>query len=539
MRRTSKWSLWAIAAGVIAVVVAGSAIGAADQKAQNLREIIGAEPPSLDPGLATDTTSANIVLNINEPLVKLGPLPDLKPVPTAAESWTVKGSTVTFNLRKEVRWTNGQPVTAADYVWSWKRTLSPELAADYAYQLFGIKGAAEYNSCDPAKANCAALAAAVGVKAAGKYKLVVTLTSPQPWFIQQVSHHSFLPVHRATVEKYGDKWTEPGNIVTDGPFKLASWKHDASLTLVKNTKWRDAKSVKLNQVTLTIITDGTTAVNSYVAGNADVNSQSLPPAEISKWRKNPEYKTYVAIGTYYYGFNVKNIPDVNQRRAMAVAIDRKAIIKYIAQGGQKVARTFTPVTIAGAPIINKNAFLPVTGQLAKAKQYMAKVKNLTKDVNLYMNNSPGHIQIATAVQAFWKELGLNVTLKVQEWKQYLEFLGPPPNADVSAYRLGWIYDYPDAMNGLELWTCDSGNNNTNWCNTTFDATIEKARNTPNTAARYLLYQKAETILTGENGPLPLMPIYHYVFHALVKPYVKGWALNPQDQVDYTVVSVSK
>lgn len=540
MTKRRRWPLWAVAAaGAIAVLVVGSAVGAPGQKGtQNLRMIIGAEPPSLDPGLATDTTSSNVLLNIFEPLIKLGPLPDLAPLPAAAQSWSVKGSTVTLNLRKNIRWTNGQPVTAKDYVFSWKRTISPQLGADYAYQFFGIKGAEAYNSCDPDKANCNALAAQVGVSAPSKYVLRVQLTSPQAWFIQQLSHHSFLPVHAATIAKYGDKWTEASNIVTDGPFNLTSWKHDASLTLTKNPKFYRAGSVKLNKVTMTIITDGTTAENSYKAGNADVNDQQLPPASIKSWRKNPEYKTFKAIGTYYYGFNIKNIPDVNQRRAMAVAIDRKAIVKYVAQGGQTPATSFTPASTAGAPIINKNHFLPTIGQPAKAKAYMAKVQNLTRNVNLYVNNSPGHIQIATAVQAFWKELGLNVNIKVQEWKQYLEFLGPPPNADVSVYRLGWIYDYPDAQNGLVLWTCDSGNNNTNWCNKKYDGLITKASNTVSAAARFKLYQQAETILTGPGGPLPLMPIYWYVYHTLAKPYVKGFFINPMDQYDLAQVSMS-
>ena len=534
-------AVWAVAIGAIAVLVVGSAVGAIGAtgatKAQNLRIIIGAEPPSLDPGLATDTTSSNVLLNIMEPLVKLGPSPELKALPAAAQSWKVNGANVTLNLRKDMKWTNGQPVTAQDYVWSWLRTLSPELAADYAYQLFGIKGAAEYSACDPAKADCNALRAKVAVKAPNKWTLQVQLTSPQAWFIQQLNHHSFLPVHRATVEKYGDKWTEPANIVTNGPFKLTSWKHDASLTLVKNKAWHGASSVKLNQITMTIITDGTTAENSYKAGNADVNDQQLPPVDIPQWRKNPEYKTFKALGTYYYGFNVKSITDVNQRRAMAFAIDRKAIVRYVAQGGQTPARGFTPIGIAGGPVINKNNFLPPTGQLAKAKAFMAKVQSPKKDINLYLNNSPGHIAIATAVQAFWKELGLNVNIKVQEWKQYLEFLGPPPNSDVDVYRLGWIYDYPDAYNGLELWKCDSGNNNTNWCNKKYDALVTQAAKTQNDTARTALYQQAETILTGPTGDLPIMPIYWYVYHDLVKPNVQGWFQNPMNQYDLTKVSI--
>jgi len=537
-----KRYLWAALVGVLAVALVGTSAATTGKhgttsKSQVLRMSLGAEPPSLDPGLATDTTSANILFNIMDPLIRLGKPPALKATPGAASSWTVKGATVTLKLRHDVRWTNGQAVKASDYVWSWLRTISPELAADYAYQFDGIKGAHEYNSCDPKKADCNALRAKVGVKALGPYKLQVILVSPQPWFVQQLSHTSFLPVPRAVVEKYGNKWTEPENIVTNGPFKLQSWKHDASLTLVKNTRWRNAKSVKLTRVEQPIITDGTTAENAFTAGNIDVDGTGVPPVDIPKWKSTKFWHVYKALGTYYYGFNVKNITDVNQRRAMAFSIDRAQIVKYITQSGQVPARGFTPAGIAGGPTITKNSSMPATSQMTKAKAFMAKVANPKRSIRLYVNNSPGHIKIATAIQAKWKELGLDATIRVLEWKQYLQFLGPPPNSDVDVYRLGWIYDFPDAYNGLVLWTSDSGNNNTNWKSAKYDSLIKRATRTPNTVKRYALYKQAEDILTGPKGDLPIMPIYWYTFTALVKTNVHGFFINPSDQIDLTKVSM--
>jgi oligopeptide transport system substrate-binding protein len=546
--------MWAGLIGILAVIVVGTSVAAtgSTSKAGVFRMSVGAEPPSLDAGLATDTTSSSILFNLMDPLIRLGPGPALKAEPGAAKSWTTKGNIVTLNLNPTVRWQNGAPTVASDYVYSWLRTISPELGADYAYQFFGIKGAEAYNSCDPTKANCASLRSAVGIKAVGKYKLVITLTSPQPWFIQQLSHTSFLPVYQPIVTKFGNKFTEAANFIGNGPFKLASWKHDASLTLVKNTKWRLASTVKLNTVQMQIITDGATFENAFDANNIDATDTGPLPQDVPKYKKlaggalkgslngttGKALQTTPALGTYYYGFNVKNISDVNQRRAMAFAIDRQAITKYITQTGQVPAKGFTPSGIAGGPTIDKNSFMPSIHQTAKAKAFMAKVAHPKTSVNLFVNQSPGHVKIAVAIQAFWKQIGVNANVKVLEWKQYLQFLGPPPNADVDVYRLGWIYDFPDAYNGLVLWTCGSGNNNTNWCNKKYDALIDRATKTPDFDKRTALYQQAESILTGPNGDLPIMPIYWYTNSVLVHKNVHGYLISPTGQYDLTQVSVS-
>src|ERR671916_2371040 len=318
-----KRFLWASLVGLVAVfTVAGVSTAQSDKskaRAQVLRVAIGAEPPSLDPGLATDTTSAQLIYQMMEPLIKLGPGPTLRALPGAARSWRVRGATVTLNLRRDVRWTTGQRVVAADYVWAWLRTISPELGSDYAYQFYGIKGAEAYNGC---KSNCGALRSRVGVKAIGRFTLRVQLTSSQPWFIQQLAHHSFLAVHRETVERFGNRWTEAGNIVSNGPFRLAQWEHDSRIDLAKWNEWRDAANVSLQRVNGRMISDGTTAVQAFEAGEIDVTA-TIPPEELPRLKETPEYNQYPGLGTYYYGINLTNVPDVNQRRAMALAVDRR------------------------------------------------------------------------------------------------------------------------------------------------------------------------------------------------------------------------
>ena len=530
------------AAAVAALAVLAVGCGSSGDTGRNGSGVIdqvininwGAEPPSLDPGLATDTTSGDVITNIMDPLVKLDK--DLEPIPNLAKSWTVAddGKTVTFKLRDDGRWTNGDPVTAQDFEWSWKRTISPELATDYAYQFFGIVGAAEYNAC---KENCDALRDKVGVKALDDHTLQVELTSQQPWFVQQVAHQSFLAVHRATVEKFGRKWTDPANIVSDGPFKLARWAHDSRLDLVKWDGWRNADQVKLQRINGSMITEGATALRAFEAGELDTSGQGLPPVDLPRLKETPEYSQYAGLGTYYYGVNVETVPDVKQRRAMALAIDRQTIIDNIAQGDQLPADGFTPKGMPGFDTLTANSpWLPAHGDVDKATQLMSEVKNPQKDVTLLINNAPGHKEIAVAVQSMWQKLGLHVTISQQDWAQYLQFLGPPPDSSMDAFRLGWIADYVDAMNFLELWKCGSGNNNTNFCDPSYDTLVEQARKTPDNAKRFELYEQLEDKLVGKDGAMPIVPIYWYTFVQLERSSIKdSLNVSPLGLTDYSKV----
>jgi len=518
----------------------GTTEGGTEAASQVITVNWGAEPPSLDPGLATDTTSSGILFNIMDPLVKLDE--DLNPVPNAAQTIerSADGLTLTITLRDDLKWTNGDPVTAEDYEYSWKRTVSPDLGADYAYQFYGIVGAQEYNSCEGKKAECDKLADKMAVNAVDDKTFTVKLTSVQPWFEQQMAHTSFLAVNKKAVDQYGDKWTEPANIITNGAFKLQSWQHSQSIDIVKWDGWRNAADVKLTRVNGRMIEDGTTAVQAFEAGEVDV-LDTLPPDEIARLKETPEYQQYPALANYYYGINVKNIPDVKQRRAMALAIPRQSIIDNIAQADQIPATGFTPEGMPGYDVINPDSkWLPPEGDVEQAKALMDEVASPKKDITLYINDAPGHREIAVAVQAAWNELGIKSTIKQQEFQQYLEFLGPPPNKDVDTYRLGWVGDYVDAINFLELWTCDSGNNNTNYCNKDFDAAIDKARSTKDNDARYKLYAEAEDILFGDNGDMPVIPIYYYTYVGLERLSIKdSWDVNLLNQTDLTKVVVTE
>jgi oligopeptide transport system substrate-binding protein len=261
--------------------------------------------------------------------------------------------------------------------------------------------------------------------------------------------------------------------------------------------------------------------------------------EIARLKQTPEYESYPALGTYYYGFNLDNLPDIHERRALSLAIDRRTIVDQIAQADQVPATGFSPKGLPGFDTFNPDSpWTPESGDLDAAKNELSQAQDPKTTLNLFFNDSPGHKEIATAVQASWKELGINTTLKQQEWAQFLEFLGPPPNTAVDVYRNGWIGDYVDAINFLELWTCDSGNNNSNYCDKSYDALLEQARQTPDDNARYQIYAQLEQKLVGQDGALPFTPLYWYTYPNLEKLSIKdSFSVNLLNQIDLTKVVV--
>jgi len=289
-----------------------------------------------------------------------------------------------------------------------------------------------------------------------------------------------------------------------------------------------------------MITDGTTAVQAFEAGEIDANVGGLPPAEMSRLKTLPTYEQYPALGTYYYGINIKNISDVKQRRAMAMAVDRQTIIDSIAQQDQLPATGYVPKGMPGFDTLTPNSqWLPPAGDIDQAKQLMSQVSNPKTDINLLLNDAPGHKEIAVAIQDMWKDLGISVTIKQQEWAQFLEFLGPPPDKSVDVYRLGWIGDYPDAINFLDQWTCDSGNNNTTFCNKQYDSLVNKVKTSNlDEQQRFDTYKQLEDIMFGPNGEVPIIPIYWYTYGALENENIKStFKINPLDQVDLAQVKV--
>lgn len=527
---------------VLLAVLRGSACEGSTRSAEDPTTITFAlpgEPSSLDPALGTDTVSAQVTMSIMDPLVVLRGKP-LRPIPNLASGWTVRGGgkIYTIRLRRTGRWTNGLPVTAHDFEYSWKRELDPNFAAEYAHIMYGIKGALAYNTC---KENCARLRDRVGVKAVGDYTIRVTLQQPQPWFPQLLAHNVFFAVPRATVERYGDKWTEPSHIVTNGAFRLARWQHGALIELAKWHAWRGANRISLERVEMPTIAAGAPAAEAFQAGDVDaLSKQMLGPPDIPRWKRKPAYYESPQLATNYIGINVKNIRNVDQRRAMAMAIDRRALIDHAILSGTP-ADGFTPSGIPGFESIDPHSrFLPARGNLAAAKALMRSVVHPVRKITLYYPNAPGVREGAVAVAAMWQQLGISTVLHQEQFNHFLHFLGPPPDADVDTYLLGWIYDFPDAINGLELWTCGSRNNTTNRCNKRFDSLIAHARPVQDPNIRYRLYREIEQAMFGPNGDMPLIPLYWGANVSLVDERIRSsFQIDPQTFVHFDEIKVSR
>ncbi|MDQ4019227.1 MAG: peptide ABC transporter substrate-binding protein [Actinomycetota bacterium] len=495
-----------------------------------------ARPGTLDPALANDATALNLVANLGDPLVKLGP--GLRPVPNLAREWRVSagGRRVTFLLRGDGRWTNGEPVTARDFAYAWRRVLSPAVRSPHAERLFGIRGAKAYHACAPR--SCARLARLVGIEVRGDHELVVTLVGPRPWFPAEVTHPAFLPVHRVTVEREGRRWTRAGRIVTSGPFVLASLGRD-SFTLVRNGRWRQAGHLALARVEGRVIADAAARVLAFDEGRvAALDGTALPAADLPALRERREYETYPALAASVYAFNLASIRDVHQRRAMALAVDRTALAETALQRTVAPAAAFLPESAVADSGELASPWLPPEGDLGRAREELERASRVVRRVTILHVDAPGRRAVATAVRDAWRDLGLDVSLRSQPLDAYLDFRGPLSSESVDVFELDVRPGIPDGFAVLAQWGCRSGQNKTNFCAAGFDALLRRAQTTPEPAARADLYGRAERVLSGWGGAMPAVPLYWDVYPNLeALPVRESFRIDPLGRIDLSAVEL--
>jgi oligopeptide transport system substrate-binding protein len=495
----------------------------------------GAEPETLDPAIMTGDPEQKIIFQLLEGLTTYNPK-DLTPAPGVAEKWDVSADnlTYTFHLR-DTKWTNGDPITANDFIYSWRRALDPQLnggkPSDYAYQLYYIKGAQDFNEGKITDFN------QVGLKATDPKTLVVTLVDPTPFFLDITSFQTLLPVHQATVEKFTTDWTKPENFVGNGAYKMTEWKPQQDIILEKNPDYWDAANVKLTKVKILPIDDNNTALAMYEKGDCDW-LRTLPVEQVDAWKSKPETHITPFLTVYFYRFNVTKAPfdNADVRKAFDQAVDKESIVKNVTKAGQVAAKAFVPPGTPGYKGVEDQglAYDPAAAKALLAKAGYPDGKGFPT-VQLLYNTSESHKAIAEAIQQMWKtNLGVNVELVNQEWKVYLT---SQSNLDYQVSRSGWVGDYPDPKTFLDMFVTGGGNNQTGWSNKAYDDLIAKTQTDKTTDERMADFAAAEKILVVDE--MPIMPIYYYVNINVLKPYVQGMDFNLIDVHYFKYLSIAK
>jgi len=497
----------------------------------------GAEPQTLDPNLGSGTVEHKITIALFEGLVGYDPK-DLSPVPGIAEKWNISkdGKVYTFHLRKDAKWSNGDPVTAHDFVYGWNRILHPNIASEFSYMLYYIKNAKAFNKGDLKKF------ADVGVKATDDFTLRVELENPTPFFLGILQHTAGFPLHKKTIEKFArmdersTEWTRPGNMVTNGPFKLKEWEINKKLVVEKNPHYWNADIVKLNEIHFLPIDSQQTEERKFRAGELHVTNE-IHNDKIPTYQKknNKALKIEPYLGIYMYEINTTKPPldNKNVRKAMAMSIDREAIVKYVTKGGQMPYGGYIPPNTGG---FSPSYAIPY--DVKKAQKLLADAgypegKDFPK-VELLYNTHENHKSIAEAVQQMWKKnLGIHVELVNQDWKVYLD---SHQNMNFQVLRRGWIGDYNDPNTFLEVYTSYNNLNHVGWKNKDFDAALEKANRTNSQEVRMQQFQKAEELLLKD---AVIFPIYVYTRVYLKSPYVHGWYPTILDNHPYQYVYLEK
>ena len=475
----------------------------------------GVEPETLDPGLMKGVAEHTLAAALFEGLTSLHPK-TLEPVPGIARSWDVSedGRTYVFHLRPS-QWSTGEPLTAHDFAWSWRRTLSPETASEYAYMLHGVLNAKAFSEGgieDPRK---------VGVRAVDDLTLEVTLEHPLPYFLELTAFATSYPVHQGCITRHGDKWTEPGHMVSNGPFVLAEWSRKQRIVMKRNPRYWDAERVVLQEIRALAIDDSETALKMYQNREVDW-IRDLPAIKVADAARQPGFHACPSLGTYFYRFNVTREPldDVRVRKALALAIDKTAIATWLLRAGQRPARSYVPPVLLDYQAHEGPRHDPDLARQLLAQAGYPGGKGFPKLEILY-NTSDAHKQIAETIQYMWRtELGVRVTLRNQEWKVYLDSTSRL-NYDIA--RAAWIGDYNDPTTFLNMFVTGGGHNRTGWSHKRYDQCIRLATAEPDRAKRQDLLQEAERILVADE--MPISPIYFYVYNYLVRPRVKGVYAN--------------
>ena len=484
-----------------------------------LRVCVGAEPETLDPRKASALTEMQTLKQLFENLTTQSTTGEI--IPGVAERWDISqdGLTYKFYLRKDAKWSNGDPVTAHDFEYAWKTALSPELASKEADYIFFVKNGEAYNK---KKAHVEE----VGIRALDDYTLEVVLERPMPYFLAYATHHFLAPVNKKVVEG-NPKWSsDPQTYVCNGPFKLTAWSHNNKIEMVKNENYWRKDVVKLNKVEFVLSDQVLTVLNMYEGNQLDFTVVSPPAAQVPRMIQEGKLKIIPHLANYHYLFNVRKPPfdDVRVRKALTLAIDRQALVATCVRGGEKPAMGWAPYGMVdatpGSDFRKVGGDYYMDNDIETAKRLLAEAgypdgKGFPEFSLLY-NTDENHKMIAEALQGMWKKnLGIDAKLINQEWKVYVQSRN---QGNFDMVRRNWIFAYPDPMAPMELLLSDTPNNPSGWKNAEYDRLVNEAKQELDPQKRMRLLHEAEKIAMDE---LPVLPLYFMTQKISQKPYVKN------------------
>ena len=484
----------------------------------------GAEPKTLDPQRATGVTENKIISSLIEGLIAYHPSDANVPEPGVAESWSSRDNHAvwTFRLREDARWSNGDPVTAQDFAYSYERMLHPSFPGEYSQMLYVLANAEAYKTGrleDFSK---------VGVEVVDRKTLRFRLVGPTPHFLSMLKHYSWFPVHPDTIEANGGMldmsgdWTLPENFIGNGAYVLSEWRPNQYIRVTKSPTYWDRERMRINEIYFFPVVDVNTEKRMFDSGLLHVTS-TVPTNDIPVLREERPDLINIDdyLGTYFYRLNVTREPldDPRVRRALALAIDREAIVERVALGEQEPAHAYVPPGFSGY-----RSPQPLRHDPEKARELLAEAGYPDgegfPELYVLFNTSEGHRKIAESIVAMWNEaLGVNMQLENKEWKVYLD---AQSHLDYDISRSGWIGDYMDPVTFLEMFTTGNGNNDTGWSNERYDSLIAKAFRSRNRTEHFRHLREAEELLLEE---LPVVPLYWYTRIYLKDPRLRNW--NPK------------
>jgi oligopeptide transport system substrate-binding protein len=485
----------------------------------------GEEPETLDPHLAVGVPSSHILRDLFEGLTAESPDGDI--IPGAALRWNISrdARTYTFYLRRDLTWSNGDPLTAEDFIYSLRRAASPATAANSARMLLPVLNAREVLAGElPAEE--------LGVSLLDEYTLQITLTGPTPYFLGLLTHPIAYPVNRRNLEEDGDLFSRPGKLVSNGAYLLAEWTPRVEIVLRRNPAYREADRTVIERVHYLPIEDHSSEVKAFRAGEIDWTNE-VPNNQFRWLQKNYPDELVVSpwMGSYFFGFNLTQEPFVDNpslRMALVLAIDRQILTDKVTQFGEQPSYALVPPGIDGYV-----PFSPEYADWTQAERDHEALRLYEQAgyseerplrIEIRYNTSENHKKIALAVASMWKQvLGVNTTLVNEEFRVFLQ--NRAQKVVTQVFRGGWISDYNDPYSFLELFRTGHGRNDYGYSNSTFDALLDQVGTERVQARRERLMYEAERVLMSDHV---IIPVYTYVTKRLVSPQLKGWQNNVMD-----------